>query len=103
MRLAVTPGRAWGAAIGVAVLASITELLPVVFGTGSEASADWGFTYVTLRFVLLPSVCLILIFSVAVGLVGLASSEERLLSLSALVVPASYLALLWFHPLFFLV
>ena len=84
------------------MLALLTELLPVVFGTGAEASVDWGLSYVTLRFVVLPAISLIMTVCVVVGLVGLDSQRQRLLSASAIAVPAGYLALLWFHPLFFL-
>ena len=80
------------------MLALITELLPVVFGTGGEAKFDWGFSYVTLRFVILPVISLIMTVCVGIGLVGLESQRQRLLSVSAIVVPAGYLALLWFHP-----
>ena len=30
-----------------------TELLPIVFGTGPNASWDWSFLYITLRFILM--------------------------------------------------
>ena len=97
-----SPSRAWSAAVGIAVVAAITELLPVVFGTG-EAILDWSFAYVTLRFVLLPAISLLFIACTAIGLIGMKTQRDRLLSASAIVLPASYLALLWIHPLFLFV
>ena len=99
----VTPWRAWSAAIGVAAVALLTELLPVVFGTGANAKLDWSLTYVTLRFVLLPPACLVLVFCIVVGAFRPASRRECLLSVSALVVPVGYLVLLWLHPVFLFV
>ena len=48
---------AWLGAIAILLASLINELLPVVFGAGEHARLDWGFTYVTLRFVLLPLAC----------------------------------------------
>jgi len=91
------------AAAAIAGLAVIAELLPVLFGTGADAKIDWSFSYVTLRFILLPLSSLILIACIAVGLIGLGSARERLLSASAMLVPAGYLVLSWLHPTFFFV
>lgn len=45
----------WLSAALVLVAATAgNEALPLLFGTGERATCDWGFLYVTLKFVLLP-------------------------------------------------
>ena len=39
----------------------LTEITPMVLGTGAEAKVDWGFPYVTMKFVLLPGVSLVVL------------------------------------------
>jgi len=49
----------WRWAGGVVLGAIVNELLPVLFGTGEDYVWDWSFTYVTVRFVLLPLFCFV--------------------------------------------
>jgi len=48
----------WPGAVGLVAFGLLPELLPFLFGTGEKATWDWGFPYVTLRYVLLPPACL---------------------------------------------
>ncbi len=53
---------AWSVALVIALGAFSAELLPVLFGSGERAACDWGFVYVTLRFVILPVLSLVHLF-----------------------------------------
>jgi hypothetical protein len=44
----------WVTAAAIPTLWLFAELLPVVFGKGYQATWDWSFLYVTIRFVALP-------------------------------------------------
>lgn len=48
----------WPGALGLLAFGLLPELLPLLSGTGGKATWDWGFPYVTLRYVLLPPACL---------------------------------------------
>ena len=39
----------------------LTEVTPVLLGSGAEAKVDWAFPYVTMKFVLLPGVSLLVL------------------------------------------
>jgi hypothetical protein len=93
----------WG--VGVALAAVATELLPVLFGTGEDASWDWSFTYVTARFVLIP------LFSVAHLVLGVVFIALWLLErpavpwapVASITISALYLIGLWAYPSFWFV
>lgn len=89
----------WGVAIVLAIIG--TELLPVVFGTGYEATWDWGFTYVTMRFVLLPIFCLAHLVLAAVFLFARRRQQAEVSALPATsaLIAMGYLVSLWFYPL----
>lgn len=97
-RMNVTLWKVWSGAISVAVVALLTELIPVVFGTSEEAKVDWRPVYFVLRFVLLPVLSLALALYIAVGVLLPTNPRERLLFVAALVIPAGYLVLLWVYP-----
>ena len=51
-------GRAlWATSAALCAFCFVPLSLPYLFGTGSGATWDWGFLYVTLRFVALPLAC----------------------------------------------
>ena len=75
------------------------ELLPVLLGAGADARVDWSFTYVSLRFILLPAWSLLLSVGLLVGSIRLSSWRERALTLSALAVPVGFLVASTLNPL----
>lgn len=83
------------------VIATGTERLPVVFGTGHQAWWDWSFTYVTLRFVLLPLLCVVHLLLVGVFLLvrDLSESAVSAWPASSAAAPAAYLLSQWLYPL----
>jgi len=91
----------WQWAGGVAFVAIANELLPVLFGTGGDFVWDWSFTYVTVRFVLLPLFCLAHL--VLTGVFTLQRAlDERPVSMWPIVSAAAsgaYLLTLWVYPL----
>jgi hypothetical protein len=70
----------WYGLAAIAVLQVINELLPVVFGGGAVATWNWGFVFVTVRFILGP----LLAFSYIVGIVSIAVHRHRFESMDAL-------------------
>jgi hypothetical protein len=79
----------------------VTELCPVVFGTGTGATVDYGFFYVTMHFVLVPIASLVLL--VAAGLAVVADSRSRrparAVAMGAVaLLPVLYLIALALYP-----
>ena len=85
------------------MVALLTELLPVVLGTGEQARLDWSLAYISLRFIILPAISLMLIVWIVCGLFSIHRQRERLIVASAIVFPTAYLVLLWLHPFSFFV
>ena len=82
----------WYSALAIGTVFLGIELLPVLFGTGEEATLDWSFTYVTFRFVLLPIACVLHVV-VNLGLLLFwreRPTAEKLTQLSSII---SFLAL----------
>jgi hypothetical protein len=79
-----------------------TESCPLVLGTGRDSSLNWGFPYVTMRFVLLPAASIGLLIFGLVGLIPSLRAHSRasvVTILLALLVPILFLALSYFLPL----
>ena len=92
----------WIGSCAVVVGWAFAELLPALFGTGHEAGIEWGFIYVSMKFVLLPSACLAILGLVLVGAVaGIRGNDSRraLAIASAAFIPAVYLIVLIVAPL----
>ena len=91
----------WWLCGGLVVVAVGTELLPVIFGTGSKAWWDWSFLYVSLRFVLLPLFCVAHLLLVGVFLLvyGLSETVTSAWPASSAAAPAAYLLSQWLYPL----
>lgn len=88
---------------GALVIGSlVTELTPVVLGTGKAAKLDWSFFYVTMRFILLPGLSLgILAMSlVEAGACVRAGAGRRAVRIGApALVSALYLTMSLVDPL----
>jgi len=52
--IALSRAAGWQALMGVYALFVLNELLPVIFGSGENASWDWSFIFVTLRIIIVP-------------------------------------------------
>ena len=52
--IALSRAAGWPALVSLYALFVLNELLPVVFGSGADASWDWSFVFVTLRFIIIP-------------------------------------------------
>jgi hypothetical protein len=76
----LTVAAGWYGLAALAVLQVVNELLPVVLGGGTVAAWNWGFVFVTVRFILGP----LLAFSYIVGIVFLAVNRHRFESVDAL-------------------
>ena len=73
----------------------------MIFGTGPRAWWDWGFTYVSLWFVLLPLLCVAHLLLVGLFLL-VRSLGETVVSAwpaSSAAAPAAYLLSQWLYPL----
>ena len=82
------------------VVAVVCELLPLAFGTGHAARVDWSFSYVTLRFVLLPAFAVALVVWGAAAFVSRVRHGRNALRLvPLLLVPMLFLGLSWVAPL----
>lgn len=91
----------WPAALAFFVVALLTEFLPVVGGQGASARFDWSFIYITLHFVLLPIAAgLHIVWNLGALVFGKSELRSRLLSAASVVVSLSYVALLFFRPVF---
>jgi hypothetical protein len=95
--------RATVVAAGLLFLSSVaTESLPLILGTGRHARLDWGFAYVTMRFILLPVAALGLLVFGRVGLIPSLRAHSRssvAAILLALIAPILFIALSYFLPL----
>ena len=91
----------WWLCGALVVIAVGTELLPVIFGTGLRAWWDWSFTYVSLRFVLLPLLCVAHLLLVGMFLLvrGLSETVVSAWPASSAAAPAAYLLSQWLYPL----
>jgi hypothetical protein len=91
----------WRWSLGVAVAAVATELLPVLFGTGEEVTWDWSFSYVTVRFVLLPAFCAVHLLLGAIFIVRWIRQRPPVSVAPAVsvLVSAGYLLALRIYPL----
>lgn len=80
----------WKMLVGLIALFVLNELLPVFFGTGKQATWDWSFLFVTLRFIVVP--CLALLhFGANLAL----AVRQRRLSLAIVVRCLGTAALVW--------
>jgi hypothetical protein len=57
--IALSRAAGWQALMGIYALFVLNELLPVIFGSGENASWDWSFIFVTLRFIIVPLAALL--------------------------------------------
>jgi hypothetical protein len=100
---AVDPARSgWILASSFIALGSLlTELAPVVFGTGAEARLDWSLGYVTMKFILLPLASALIIGCFLVGF----ASQRSVTAAAAIAgaVAILYLVQLALWPLFWFV
>lgn len=93
---------AWWLAAAIAFGTVITEVVPVVSGTGAAARWDWSFLYVSSRFALLP---LMSVFNLSLSVAALIQSRRaaetrlRVSALASAVVPISFLLLSYLYPL----
>ena len=90
---------AWHFALLIVALFIATESLPFIFGTGHNAKYDWGFIYVSMRFVLLPVACFA---HAGVNIYRIVKSRKEPLpiqQLSSMVISIGYLISLYFYPL----
>lgn len=88
----------WPFALLIIALFITVEALPLVYGAGYKAKWDWSFIYVTMRFVLLPAVC---ITHIIMNLFHIIRSEKvkfQILPFSSVSVSVGYLAFIYFHP-----
>jgi hypothetical protein len=74
----------------------LNELLPVVFGTGERATWDWSFTYVTLRWVLVPLTGVVLCVVIVVANIG--ARANRLTPLVVALASLGLSVFLWVYP-----
>ena len=88
--------------VGLLLLISlVTEMTPILLGMGDKAKVDWGFFWVTMHYIVLPIICIGL---VVLSLLGTAYAfyygEYRLamFCLAPAMIPALYLAGLFFYP-----
>ncbi len=99
----MSPPRFWLISAALSALCLVPVLLPYLFGTGANARWDWGFVYVTLRFVLLPPACaLYLICAVVAALRSKRDSNvERWITAGLAPVPLVILLLMysWKNPM----
>lgn len=93
----------WLISAVLSVLCLIPLALPYLFGTGWNAKWDWGFIYVTLRFVLLPVGCAFnLIYALVVAVRSRnASTVQRWVTVGLAPVPLIILASVysWRNPI----
>jgi hypothetical protein len=87
-------GRAAVIVIGVGIA---NELLPILFGTGSHARWDWTFVYVTLRFIVVPTVALLVLALSLARLPRSRSAAARTRSCAALLCSAA-IFWSWIYP-----
>jgi hypothetical protein len=92
---------AWPAALTIAAIIVVVEVLPLILGMGEEAIVDWSFFYVTFRFILLPLASLLHLLVNTVLLVARRKRPlaTRLVEFSSVVVSAGFLAVSYFYPL----
>lgn len=93
---------AWLVATAIVVGIFVTELTPVVSGTGADARWDWSFLYVTSRYVVLPLACVFNLWLSGWAFVqSVQSPEQRHVSsaLASSIVPLAFLLLSYFYPL----
>lgn len=93
----------WPAALIIGITILVVELLPVALGTGENAIWDWGFLYVTFRFILLPLACVAHVVANVFFLVHRVVRRDRrseaLVSFSSVVIPCGFLVFSYFYPL----
>ena len=91
--IALSRAAGWQALMGIYALFVLNELLPVIFGSGENASWDWSFIFVTLRITIIPLAAL-LCFGANVAA---ATREKRLSSPIVLrsIGAATLVALCW--------
>ena len=87
----------WLISAGLSMLSVVPIALPHFFRTGVNATWDWGFLYVTLRFILLPvGSAFNLFYALVVALRSRdASPMQRWLTVSLAPVPLIILGLLY--------
>lgn len=81
---------------------TLTELLPVFLGAGSEAKADWSLLYVSMKFILIPFASIAIFGVVVMGVVAAVRARDSRYALSlsmAALIPAVYLLVLVVAPL----
>lgn len=74
----------------------LNELLPVVFGTGERASWDWSFTYVTVRWILVPLTGVVLCVVIVVTNIG--ARTNRVGTILAALAALGLAVFLWAYP-----
>lgn len=92
----------WWAPASIVTVCVVVELLPVVFGRGNDAVWDWGWIYITMRFVALPFACLAGFASgIVLAIVAMRRGDvPRVVSSLALaVVSTAYLVGVYVDPL----
>jgi len=91
-------GLAWPFAILIVALLVVTEALPI-FGTGPSSKWDWSFTYVTMRFVLLPAACIAHAGMNLFRIIQSRKKKPQIKQFSSIIVSLGYLISLYFYTL----
>ena len=92
---------AWPAASIFLAAGLATEGFPFLFGAGAQARWDWGFLYVTLRFIILPALAVAPIaFNGLVALHRSVRGAPLLFDLASVTLPLFYLGTFYLIPVF---
>lgn len=76
----------------------MAESLPFIFGSGGNATWDWGFLYVTIIFALIPIACVIhFIWNLIMFAIRIKKGNKQLTEVSSLIISVGYLSLLYFY------
>jgi hypothetical protein len=90
----------WPLAMAIVAGAVLSELLPIVFGRGANATWNWGFLYVTLRFILLPVACVLHVaWNIFGTLAELGRGYKPTARRASALVSVAYLVALYVDPL----
>jgi hypothetical protein len=93
--IALSRAAGWQALMAIYALFVLNLLLPVIFGTGEDASWDWSFTFVTLYVIIVPLASLL-----CLGANVAVATREKRLSLPIVlrsIGAATLVALCWFR------
>jgi hypothetical protein len=73
----------------------------LILGTGERAVVDWSFAYVTMRFILLPALCIIHVVAnfIRAFIEHESTPRARFISMSSAALTGTLLYFLFAHPL----